>query len=170
MRSGSAADVAALAAARAPRFLHIATHGFYLEDLGPGQQGRMSSEAASGGMAGGIALANGGLFFISQFRTLDLNGTELVVLSACDTGVGSVRAGEGLNSLRQGLELSGARSQVTSLWKVPSVATTALMARFYDQLAGGAGKAQALRQAKLSFMASHPNPVYWAGFTFSGDE
>lgn len=170
VRSGAAADVAALAAARAPRFLHIATHGFYLEDQAPGPQGLMSSEAASGGMAGGIALANGGLFFISQFRTLDLNGTELVVLSACDTGVGSVRAGEGLNSLRQGLELSGARSQVTSLWKVPSVATTALMARFYDRLAGGAGKAQALRQAKLAFMASHPNPVYWAGFTFSGDE
>lgn len=170
VRSGAAANVAALAAARAPRFLHIATHGFYLEDQAPGPQGLMSSEAASGGMAGGIALANGGLFFISQFRTLDLNGTELVVLSACDTGVGSVRAGEGLNSLRQGLELSGARSQVTSLWKVPSVATTALMARFYDRLAGGAGKAQALRQAKLAFMASHPNPVYWAGFTFSGDE
>lgn len=168
--SGAAADVAALAAARAPRFLHIATHGFHLEDQAPGPQGFMSSEAASGGMAGGIALANGGLFFISQFRTLDLDGTELVVLSACDTGVGSVRAGEGLNSLRQSLELTGARSQVTALWKVPSVATTALMARFYDRLAGGAAKAQAMRQAKLAFMKTHPNPLYWAGFTFSGEE
>jgi CHAT domain-containing protein len=178
--SGADADVAALAAARGPRFLHIATHGFFLDDQAPAAQGMMSTEAASGGMAGGIALAGvnldgapargDGLFFISQFRTLDLNGTELVVMSACDTGVGTVRAGEGLNSLRQSLELAGARAQVTALWKVPSAATTRLMARFYDNLADGASKAQALRQAKLAVMKTWPNPLYWAGFTFAGEE
>lgn len=178
--SGAGADVAALAVARGPRFLHIATHGFFLEDQPPAAAGLMSSEAASGGMAGGIVLAGAnldgapargdGLFFISQFRTLDLNGTELVVMSACDTGVGTVRAGEGLNSLRQSLELAGARAQVTALWKVPSDATTRLMARFYDNLADGASKAQALRQAKLVLMKTWPNPLYWAGFTFAGEE
>lgn len=174
--AGRQADAAALAALKSPRILHIATHGFLLDGEAPVRPGLYSAEALSGGMAGGIALAgsNGndanGLVFISQFRTLDLGGTELVVLSACDTGVGSVRSGEGLNSLRQGLELAGARAQVTALWKVPSAATARLMAQFYDRLAQGVPKAQALRQAKLAMLATHPHPLFWAGFTLSGQE
>jgi CHAT domain-containing protein len=170
--AGRRADPAALSALKSPRVLHIATHGFLLEQEAPARPGLFSAEAASGGMAGGVALAGAqdgeGLVFISQFRTLDLAGTELAVLSACDTGVGSVRSGEGLNSLRQGLELAGARAQVTALWKVPSSATARLMARFYDRLAQGMPAAQALREAKLAVRATHPHPLFWAGFTLSG--
>jgi len=176
--AGRQADAAALAALKSPRILHIATHGFFFEQEAPARPGLYSVAAASGGMAGGIALAgsNGpsegadGLVFISQFRTLDLVGTELVVLSACDTGVGSVRSGEGLNSLRQALELAGSRAQVTALWKVPSAATARLMALFYERMAQGAPAAQALRQAKLALRATHPHPLFWAGFTLSGQE
>lgn len=177
--AGRRADAGALAALKSPRFLHIATHGFFFDQEAPARPDFYSAAAASGGMAGGIALAGSnakggrggdGLVFISQFRTLDLGGTELVVLSACDTGVGTVRSGEGLNSLRQSLELAGARAQVTSLWKVPSAATARLMSLFYDRLAAGMPKAQALRQAKLAMLETHRHPLFWAGFTFSGQE
>jgi CHAT domain-containing protein len=178
---GAAASPAALARLKAPRFLHIATHGFFLDDGAAPPAGKgagFTNEALSGGLSAGIALAgaNGrqasanadGLFFLSQFRLLDLSGTELVVLSACDTAVGSVRIGDGVNSLRQSLELAGAQAHVTSLWKVPSVATTRLMASFYQHLAGGASTPESLRQAKLDMLKSTPNPQFWAGFTASG--
>lgn len=178
---GAGANAAALAKLKAPRLLHIATHGFLIDDdlASPARKnGGFTNEALSGGLSAGIALAganqkpasaNGdGLFFLSQFRMLDLRGTELAVLSACDTAVGSVRIGDGVNSLRQSLELAGVQAQVTSLWKVPSAATTRLMAAFYQHLAQGASKAAALRQAKLDMLKADPDPRSWAGFTVSG--
>lgn len=178
---GAGANAAALARLKAPRFLHIATHGFFIDDdLVPlaRKDGAFTNEALSGGLSAGIALAGanqqqasgsgGGVFFLSQFRMLDLRGTELAVLSACDTAVGAIRSGDGMNSLRQSLELAGVQSQVTSLWKVPSAATTTLMASFYRSLAQGATKAAALRQAKIEMLKTDPDPQSWAGFTASG--
>jgi CHAT domain-containing protein len=109
-----------------------------------------------------------GVLFSSQIRQLDLQGTELVVLSACDTGVGTVKVGEGVESLRQALELAGARSTVTSLWKVPSLATRDLIVAFYDAMAGGASKPEAMRQAKIKIMKTSPQPFYWGAFVLSG--
>jgi CHAT domain-containing protein len=178
---GAGANATALARLKAPRFLHIATHGFFIDDdLAPlaRKGGAFTSEALSGGLSAGIALAGAnrkppsanrdGLFFLSQFRMLDLRGTELAVLSACDTAVGSVRIGDGVNSLRQSLELAGVQAQVTSLWKVPSAATTRLMAAFYQHLAQGTSKAVSLRRAKLDMLKTDPDPQSWAGFTVSG--
>jgi CHAT domain-containing protein len=178
---GAGANATALTKLQAPRFLHIATHGFFIDDnLTPlaRKRGAFTNEVLSGGLNAGIALAGAnqqqasgdgdGLFFLSQFRMLDLRGTELAVLSACDTAVGSVRIGDGVNSLRQSLELAGVQAQVTSLWKVPSAATTRLMAAFYQHLAQGASKAESLRRAKLDMLRTDPDPQSWAGFTVSG--
>lgn len=160
-----------------PRFLHVATHGVFLEpgvELANGAYVRLAS--ALPGLQSALALSPGaGGAAASRFLTgaditrLNLLGTELVVFSACDTGNGEVEAGEGVVSLRRSAEEAGARSTVTSLWPVPSASTATLMADFYTRLGEGQGKAEALRQAKLALKKTAPDPVHWAGFLLAGE-
>jgi CHAT domain-containing protein len=185
IQSGAASTAGILRSAHAPRFLHIATHGFFLVDAGTSRQNltgkdgrKFTLEERDPGLNSGLAFAGAnntissgqgdGVLFSSQIRQLNLQGTELVVLSACDTGVGTVNVGEGVESLRQALELAGARSTVTSLWKVPSLATRDLMVAFYDAMASGASKPEAMRQAKIKIMRKSPQPFYWGAFVLSG--
>jgi MYXO-CTERM domain-containing protein len=102
---------------------------------------------------------------------LDLWGTELVVLSACETGLGDVTESEGVYGLRRALVIAGARSQVMSLWKVDDAATRDLMVNFYGRLASGGGRAAALRDAQLAMLKApgRSHPYYWAAFIPSGD-
>ena len=79
---------------------------------------------------------------------MNLLGTELVVLSACDTGRGEVEIGEGVLGLRRAFVLAGVQTLVMSLWKVDDLATAILMEKFYTHLLQGHGRAQALRQAQ----------------------
>jgi CHAT domain-containing protein len=103
---------------------------------------------------------------------LDLAGTELAVLSACETGVGAVQNGEGVYGLRRALVLAGVRTQIASLWKVDDAATRDLMIDYYRRLQAGAGRSQALREAQLTMLKdpARAHPYYWASFITIGEE
>lgn len=172
---------------RSPRVLHLATHGFFFPDPlpggGDGRAGRLS-RAANPLVRSGVALAGAGtwlaggtpprgagdgLLTAEEVAAMDLRGTRLVVLSACDTGMGEVRVGEGVFGLRRAFALAGARTLVMSLWNVPDAETRLLMGRFYDALAGGSSPAEALRAACLAVRAVCPDPYYWGAFICQGD-
>jgi CHAT domain-containing protein/tetratricopeptide (TPR) repeat protein len=113
--------------------------------------------------------AEDGLFTAEDVSGLDLLGTELVVLSACETGLGKVHAGEGVFGLRRTFVLAGAETLVMSLWKVPDQQTQELMVDFYRRILDGQPRAAALREAQLALKAQYPNPFYWGAFICQGD-
>jgi CHAT domain-containing protein/Tfp pilus assembly protein PilF len=110
---------------------------------------------------------------------LDLWGTKLVVLSACETGLGDVQNGAGVYGLRRALVLAGSQTQVMSLWKVSDAGTRDLMTAYYTRLQAGEGRTEALRQVQLAMLrgelkptqdgADYRHPYYWAAFIPSGD-
>ena len=186
---------------RSPHVLHLATHGFFLEDqdhdTGQGWGGLATlsrGTAWSARLAGplpedpmlrsGLALAGvntwlrqaplvteaeDGLLTAQDVAGLDLTATELVVLSACETGLGQVHVGEGVYGLRRAFVLAGAKTLVMSLWKVPDEPTRELMEGFYHRLLAGEGRAESLRQAQLGLKAKYPDPYYWGAFICQGD-
>jgi CHAT domain-containing protein len=112
------------------------------------------------------------LLYQNGIASMDLNA-QLVVLSACETGLGKYIYGEGVASLGRSFMYAGVPSVVMSLWKVDDKATSQLMPYFYENLAAGMSKDKALHQAKLTFLAkedfSKLHPHYWAGFVMIGD-
>jgi CHAT domain-containing protein len=116
-----------------------------------------------------------GLLTALEASGLRLYGTDLVVLSACDTGLGEVRTGEGVFGLGRAFLAAGARSLIMSLWKVPDAETVALMDGFYRRWTGGAAKDVALREAQMDMIqalrARHgaAPPLLWAAFVLLGD-
>lgn len=196
------ATEAAVKQVHAPRILHIATHGFFLQspdavDAGGGNTRGISllglpptrSVAGGDAIAGqienpllraGLALAGAnkrqdadddGILTALEVAGLDLWGTKLVVLSACDTGVGEVKNGEGVYGMRRALVLAGAESQVVSLWKVDDAATKDLMVAYYKELMKGTGRAEALRKVQQAMLGDpkRRHPYYWASFIHSGE-
>jgi CHAT domain-containing protein len=117
-----------------------------------------------------------GIVTAEKILGLNLHGTDMVVLSACDTGVGEVRRGEGVFGLRRAFTQAGAKSLVMSMWSVPDKETKELMVGFYKNiLSGKMSRCQALRQAALKQMGTvkarygHKNPLYWGGFVYLGE-
>ena len=181
-------------AAAGKRYLHIATHGWFApesvrstEDARPEGQGfaRMGVEDRVTGLAPmtlcGLALAGAnkgrdslgrvpGILTAEELCSLDLSQCELAVLSACETNVGIRRAGQGIQSLQSALYAAGARTSITSLWKVDDAATRRLMEAFYDNLwVQGMGKSDALWQAKQTMRDEGDPPAHWAGWVLTGD-
>ena len=115
-----------------------------------------------------------GILTAEAIAGLPLQNLELVVLSACETGMGTVAGGEGVFGLQRAFHLAGAHEVVASLWKVDDTANRKLMMRFYSGLwEQGMPAAEALRQAQLTVLneavGSGDKPYYWAGWVLSGD-
>jgi CHAT domain-containing protein/tetratricopeptide (TPR) repeat protein len=140
-----------------PRILHLATHGYY------------------SGQTGGLALRDANLGpenILNQREVagLRLQGTQLVVLSACETALGQVSFSDGVIGLQRSLTLAGARSQILSLWPVSDAKTKDLMVSFYRNIfEKKMTKAEALRQAQLQMIHQGIEPYYWASFVLYGD-
>jgi CHAT domain-containing protein len=111
-----------------------------------------------------------GLLTADEVLDLRLRGTEMVVLSACETGLGEVKTGEGVFGLRRAFTQAGARSLVMSMWSVPDEPTKDLMVEFYKNiLSGKMDRCQALRRAALKMKEKYgDNPYYWGAFVFLG--
>jgi tetratricopeptide (TPR) repeat protein len=172
-----------------PRVLHIATHGYFEADgmkettggVEPGSGDPMLRSglflAGADRMLKGEAISAGldnGVLTAYEASTLDLQGTELVVLSACDTGLGEVQNGEGVFGLKRALEEAGAESVLMTMWAVPDRETQELMTRFYRNWLSGMDKAEALRQAQLAERRivlqryGKDDPSYWGAFVLTG--
>ena len=116
------------------------------------------------------AVAEDGLLTGLEASLLNLQGTELVILSACDSGTGEVKIGEGVMSLRRAFRIAGAQTVLASHWKVSDPATSRLMTEFIGRWRSGEPRAKAWREAQLSLLHSKEfsNPYFWAAFTLTG--
>jgi CHAT domain-containing protein len=107
-----------------------------------------------------------GFLTADEILSLSLRA-NLAVLSACDTGRGQI-TGDGVIGLSRAFMAAGVPSVIVSLWSVPDLPTAKLMVEFYRQRQQGTDKTQALRQAMLTVMQSHPNPIDWSAFVLMG--
>ena len=181
------------------RILHLATHGFFLTDACGGRTA--SGTRGVGGLAGaprrpaenplllsGLALAGAnrrasasadgddGILTAEEVAGLDLSGVEWAVLSACDTGVGEIAAGEGVFGLRRAFQIAGARSVIMSLWSVEDQSTRAWMRALYEgRFDRNRPTADAAHEASLALLRDRrskglsTHPFYWAAFVAAGD-
>jgi CHAT domain-containing protein/Flp pilus assembly protein TadD len=185
------------------RILHLATHGFFLRDTrsgadpaASGGRGIASVPVAPSGIRtanplirSGFALAGAnraldrpggsdlnGVVTAEEILGLDLGKTDMVVMSACNTGMGEVQTGEGVFGLRRAFAQAGARSLVLSMWPVPDLETRELMVAFYRNIQRrDMDRCQALRQAARAQMEvartryGRAHPLYWGAFVFVGE-
>jgi CHAT domain-containing protein len=197
-------------AMQSARYLHLATHGFFLGDEcgfaeeargiggvrpGAGSAGGMMLGMEASGpvrkenplLLSGLALAgannswkggrgggeNDGYLLAMEVANLDLEGVELVTLSACQTGLGEIKRGEGVFGLKRSFMIAGAESLVMSLWSVPDKETKELMIDFYTRILAQNPRRDSFCQSQLKLMKSGPagayrHPYYWAAFQYIG--
>jgi CHAT domain-containing protein/Tfp pilus assembly protein PilF len=170
--SENQATESALKQVVAPRILHIATHGFFLQNNDSlSDNPLLRSGLALSGANVRTSGSDDGILTALEASGLNLWGTKLVVLSACDTGVGEVRNGEGVYGLRRAFVLAGAESLVMSLWPISDYTARQLMTGYYRNLKQGLGRGEALRQVQLDMLKKNSklHPFYWANFIQAGD-
>jgi len=169
---GARARKSALQLIEAPRMLHIASHGFFLEDTrGAGGNPLLRTGLALAGANLWQDADDSGIMTALEASALDLWGTKLVTLSACDTGIGVVRNGEGVYGLRRAFVLAGTETLVMSLWPVSDAVARETMIAYYTGLRAGLGRGDALRQSKLAMLkrSGRAHPFFWASFIQSGE-
>ena len=197
--TGSAASESAFRTeAGGQRILHLATHGFFLGggcawalgSLGSSALADTSTKIARENplLSSGLILAGAnrrgiappdqddGVLTAEEVATMNLHGVEWAVLSGCDTGVGEVRAGEGVFGLRRAFQLAGAKTVIMSLWAVEDNATRQWMTALYSgRLLKRLSTADAVHEASLAVLRQRrsqrltTHPFHWAAFVASGD-
>lgn len=172
-----------------PSVLHMATHGIFLPDLNKSVKNTASSYNYSNDpMLRSMLLFSGaenslneysenkrvlqnedGFLTALEAMNLKLDKTDLVVLSACETGLGEIRNGEGVYGLQRAFAAAGAKSIVMSLWTVSDETTQLLMTLFYQKWLGGINRHDAFRQAQIELKNLDSNIYYWGAFVIEGD-
>jgi CHAT domain-containing protein len=187
LSGGAASESAVKKALTGRRVVHFATHGFFLgEDCPPNAGSQdvrenpllLSGLALAGANRRGTATLDedDGILTAEEVASLNLNGVEWAVLSACDTGLGEIKAGEGVFGLRRAFQVAGARTVIMSLWSVDDQATRAWMRALYDaRLRRGLSTVDAVHAASVSVLTDRRAkgqstlPFYWAAFVAAGD-
>jgi CHAT domain-containing protein len=170
--------------------VHIATHGFFLSNLSNVEEEKVlgietstiqknplhrSGILLSGcettilGENGDHSTSNNGILTAYEAMNMSLENTDLVVLSACETGLGDIKSGEGVYGLQRAFQVAGARSVIMSLWQVSDEATQQLMSSFYKNLAASGNKQDAFLKAQKEIKAKFPHPFYWGAFVLVGN-
>jgi CHAT domain-containing protein/Tfp pilus assembly protein PilF len=177
-----------------PKVLHVATHGFFEKDLVASNENDQEKDKVkenpllrSGLMLAGASVTlynrnntifnaqkieanyEDGILTAYEAMNLNLDNTELVVLSACETGQGEVKNGEGVYGLQRAFVIAGAKSIIISLWKVNDETTQKLMSSFYLEWIKTGNKTLAFRNAQLSLKKEFPDPYYWGAFVMVGE-
>jgi tetratricopeptide (TPR) repeat protein len=172
-----------------PRILHIATHGFFLENvensyemssrmLGIEDQRVLENPLLRSGLllsgcnmtfAKAKGLTDNGILTAYEAGLLDLSKTELVVLSACETGKGEILNGEGVQGLRKAMTDAGAEHILMSLWKVDDKVTSEYMQTFYGHYARGKSIRESYNLTRNEIKQKYPQPYYWGAFVLVGD-
>lgn len=168
---------------KSPNVLHIATHGYYLKDVETADKLFLGFESKNlkrnGFLRSGIILAgvgpstsdslnsnseNDGIFSAYEASLLNLSKTELVVLSACQTGLGDNMGSQGVAGLQRSFAIAGAKNIIMSLWPVDDDATKMLMTEFYKNYAISRNIESSFRQAQMLVKDKYQHPYYWAAF------
>ncbi|MBC7862352.1 MAG: CHAT domain-containing protein [Bacteroidia bacterium] len=169
--------------------LHIATHGFFLADLNDVESDKVLGVETSTAkknplLRSGLMLANcekvfdetgaqgntnNGILTAYEVMNLSLEGTDLVVLSACQTGLGDIKSGEGVYGLQRSFLVAGARSVIMSLWEVSDDATMELMTEFYKIYSATGNKQEAFLSAEKKIKIKYKEPFFWGAFVLIGN-
>ena len=182
------ATEASLKSVKAPTLMHIATHGYFLQDVEKAgstfgvhlenandnpllRSGLMLAGAAntvSGKAMPNLQSNDNGILTAYEAMNMNLEGTNLIVLSACETGLGDVKSGEGVYGLQRAFLVAGADALIMSLWKVDDAATQQLMTSFYTNWIKLGNKQKAFKQAQIQLMTKYKEPYYWGAFVMMG--
>lgn len=171
--TGEHANESALKKIRNPSILHLATHGFFIPPSGEQSQSVYLEAMLQSGII--LAFANhsipgqeDGILTAYESMNLNLDSTQLVVLSACETGLGTIEAGEGVYGLQRTLKVAGAQTILMSLWKVDDLATQELMLLFYQKWLQSKSMRIAFRWAQQELRKKYSSPYYWGAFVMTG--
>ena len=170
--------------------MHIATHGFFLDDaIDTGNEKVFGVEIEKAKenplLRAGLMLADAenslderdtkelanddnGILTAYEAMNMSLDNTELVILSACETGLGEVKAGEGVYGLQRAFQVAGTEAIIMSLWTVSDAATQELMTLFYTNWLQSGNKIEAFKKAQIQLKTKYKSPYFWGAFVLIG--